>query len=230
MMARAELFVDQPLQEDTLESSGLDAPFVSGRNLVHVEVAEQVPVDAGWIETRCVGWHGRTLEIERVALFTRRLRLRSRHLQPAYGRGTSRAPRVHGPDLERPEIARSNAIGVIADTEDHVAAQDVEAFLIRVDVRRDRAAGRQLGDAETRVDRPGGVIDERYLPVAVAVAFVYRMTCEGGRVEVPEVMHGVLISSRGEAYKSRTTNPGGRDDAAGHPLYRRRNTWTRAAA
>jgi hypothetical protein len=80
------------------------------------------------------------------------------------------------------------------------------------------------------MDRPDGVINKRRLAVAMAVAFVYRMTCKRRGVEVPEVMHGVLISSRVEAYKSRTTNPGDRDDAAGHPLYRRRNPWARAAA
>jgi hypothetical protein len=137
---------------------------------------------------------------------------------------------VHGADFERPEIARSDAVDLIADTEDRVSAQDVEAFLVGVNVRRNRAARRQLGDAETRVDRPGSVIDERRLAVALAVVLVYRMTCKRGRVEVPEVMHGVLISNRVEAYKSPTTDPGGRDDAAGHLVYRQRNTWARAAA
>jgi hypothetical protein len=98
---------------------------------------------------------------------------------------------VHGADLERSEIARSEAVGVIGDTEDRLAAQDVEAFLVRVDVRRDRAARRQLGDAETRVHRPGGMIDERRLTVALAMPVVYRMPRKRGRVEVPEMMHGV---------------------------------------
>src|SRR5262245_5509917 len=230
MMARAELLVDQPLQKDTFESSGLDPSLISGRNLSNVEVAEQVAVDAGGIETRRLSWYGRSLEKERVAFFARRLRLGSRHLQPAYRRGTSRAPRVHRADLERPEIAGPDAIDVVADTDDRLAAQDVEALLVGVNVRRNRAAGCQLGDAETGVDRSGSVIDERPLAVAVAVALVDRMARKRGRVEVPEVMHGVLISNRVEAYKSPTSNPGGRDDAAGHSLYRRRDTWARAAA
>jgi predicted membrane protein len=46
------------------------------------------------------------------------------------------------------------------------------------------------------------VIDERRLAVAFAVAFVHRMTGKGGNVEVPEVMHGVLISGCLELYKN----------------------------
>src|SRR5262245_15074134 len=230
MVARPEFLVNQPLQKDTLQAASFDAPLVTGRNLSDIEVAEQVPVDAGEIETWRVGWYGRTLEKERVALFTGWLRLRRRHLQPSDGRGTNRAPPVHRADLERSEIAGSDAVDLIADTQDRLSGQYVKAFFVGVDMRRNRAARRQLGDAEARVDRSGGVIDERRLTVAFAVALIDRMTCQRSRVEVPEVMHGVLISSRVQAYKNATTNPGGRDDAAGHPLHRRRNTWARPAA
>src|SRR5258705_12651248 len=230
MVPRPELRVDEPFQEDALEAARLDAPFVARGNLSHVEVAEQVPVEPAEIETRRVGRYGRVLEEERVALLAGRLRLRRGHLQPAHGSRAGRAPRVHRADLERAEIARTDAADLIVDAENRLTAQHVEAFLVGVDVRRERAAGRKLGDGETGVDRPGGVIDERRLPVAVAVPVVDGMTGKRSGVEVPEVVHGGLISSRVAAYKRPTTNAGHGHDAAGHSLYRRRNTRARAAA
>src|SRR5262245_588824 len=155
MVARAEFLVNQPLQKDTFETAGFDASLVARRNLSDVEVAEQVPVHTGKIETWRIGRYGWILEKERVALFAGRLWLWRRHLQPSHRRGTGRAPRVHGADLERAKIARSDTVDVLANTQDRLSAQDVEAFLVRVDVRRDGATGRQFGDAETRVDGPG---------------------------------------------------------------------------
>src|SRR5206468_3731039 len=110
MVARAELLVNEPFEEDALQAARLDAPLVAGRNLPHVEVAEQVPVDARRIKTRRIARRGAVLDEERVALSSRWLRLRRRHLQPAHRRRSVGAPRVHRADLERAEVARTDAI------------------------------------------------------------------------------------------------------------------------
>src|SRR5262245_15201796 len=130
MVARAEFLVNQPLQKDAFETAGFDASLIARRNLSDVEVAEQVPVHTGKIEGRRVGRYGWILEKERVALFTGRFWLWRRHLQPSHRYGTGGAPRVHGADLEHAKIARSDAVDVVADTQDRLSAQDVEAFLV----------------------------------------------------------------------------------------------------
>ena len=58
----------------------------------------------------------------------------------------------HAPGLQ----ADAGAVEV----EDGVALEDVEAFLVRVDVHIDAAARVELDEAETHVHRPGMAADE----------------------------------------------------------------------
>ena len=78
---------------------------------------------------------------------------------------------------------------MVGDAQDGPAPQHVEAFFIGVDVRRQRAARRQLVDAEAGMDRFGGVVDQRRVGVAVAVTVIDRMATQGRGVEMSEMMH-----------------------------------------
>ena len=67
-MHGAEFLVDQPLQEHALEAGGDHPPFVAGRNLADVEVAEQVALRIGRVERRAIVGQPAVFREERVAL------------------------------------------------------------------------------------------------------------------------------------------------------------------
>ena len=70
--------------------------------------------------------------------------------------GTHRAPAVERSDLQRAVVPGPQVHGGVADGEDDLALEDVEAFFERVHVRRQHAAGIELGDAQPGVHRAAG--------------------------------------------------------------------------
>ena len=77
------------------------------------------------------------------------------------------------------------------DRQDRLAAEDVDALLERVDMRIDRAARRELIDAQPRVHRSGTAADHGGRGVVAAVAVEHRVARQSALVKSAEVMHQV---------------------------------------
>ena len=191
VVPRADLLVDQPPEKHALQSAGGDPSLLAAGNLAHVEVSEQRLLRClrRGVEPPGVGRHRRARRKERVAAAAVRLRLRRAHLQPAHRLRADVPPSVRRPDLQRAVVAGAEQKCAVVDGDRRVAGENVEAFLVRMHVRRERPARRELADRQAGVDRPRGAVHELGFGVAVAVPRVARMRHQRVFVERAEVMH-----------------------------------------
>src|SRR5581483_5084402 len=71
---------------------------------------------------------------------------------------------------------------------------DVNEFLVRMNMRIDRAARRELAGSEARADRADASVDVRDPPVAHAVIGIGRLRLELRRIESRDVMHQLPLA------------------------------------
>ena len=154
MVTRAEVLVDHPLEEHALEARRYVGALPDRRNLIGVEMTEEIPPEVRQIQLSGVGRHHTAPLKKRVALLAHGLGLRGRHLEPSHRRRSGVPPRVKGADLGDAVVAGANPIRLIVDADNRLARQHVEPFLEGMNVRRDCPARAKLVDAQARVKRP----------------------------------------------------------------------------
>src|SRR5262245_3280460 len=92
-------------------------------------------------------------------------------------------------DLDRGVVSRTEQVSRSADRDSRLAAEDVEPFFERVDVRVNRSPGGELVHAEAGVHRPRRIIHERDIAIALAMPLERRMVPKRRFLEPPEVVH-----------------------------------------
>ena len=105
----------------------------------------------------------------RAVAWQRTCRARGRRASAAARPSAASAParrpalrqRVEAPDLDRAEVSRAQQVRVLADADERLPREQVEAFLERVHVRRDGAADCELIHAQPCVHGAARVVDER---------------------------------------------------------------------
>src|SRR4029453_7281497 len=151
---RAECFVDERFQKNTLQPARNNASPFTARDLTDIEMAEKVALEVVQIKGGRIRRDTSLLLEKRIAFHPRWFRLWCRHLQPTHRGRSDRLPAVQRTDLEAAVVSGTETITLIIGAENDLSGHEVEALFVGMDMWRQHPAGRELGDAEAVVPRP----------------------------------------------------------------------------